>query len=349
MVGDISSKRFRPKGAIIFALFVLLVLSIAASLGIGTLKVSFGMILRVLLSPLGIVSGGIPETTKVIIVDVRLPRIILAVFVGAGLSVSGCAMQGLFRNPMASPFVTGIASAGAFGAALVVITGLGTFWITPVAFFISLSTAFFVYYLAKTKTSVPVETLLLAGVAMSLLFSALVSFLQYIANERELREIVLWLMGRLWEANWEKVGISSPLIFIGTISLMLLSRQLNLMLMGDKAAIDLGVEVETLRKIVLVLVSFITSAAVAVTGIIGFVGLIIPHIMRMAIGPDHKFLLPASSLAGAIFLLWTDTLARTVLSPTELPVGIITAILGVPFFLFLLKRRKRLLGFSYGT
>ena len=324
-------------------------LTILVCLGVGSIRISFITILKVLLSHLGIGSEVFPETTKAIILDVRLPRIILAILVGAGLSVSGCAMQGLFRNPMASPFVTGIASAGAFGAALVVISGLGAFWIVPVAFFISLATAFFVYYLAKTKIGIPVGTLLLAGIAISLLFSALVSFIQYIADERELREIVLWLMGRLWEANWGKVITAFPFILTGTIGLMVLSKKLNLMLLGDRPAIDLGVDVEKSRRTVLFLVTFITSSCVAVAGVIGFICIIIPHIMRMLIGPDHKYLFPASALGGAIFLVWADMLARTILSPTEVPVGIITAILGVPFFLFLLKRRKKILGFSYGT
>jgi len=336
------------KKAVLIILSFILILSIILPLGIGSVNISYHSIGRILLSPF--LKENLSSIHKTIILEVRLPRIILGFLVGASLSVGGCIMQGIFRNPMASPFVTGIASGGAFGAALTILIGLGNFWIEPLSFFFASSSALLVYYLAKTKTGVSTEILLLSGIALSLLYTSLVSLMQYIANERELREIVLWLMGRLYEANWNKVLLSFPLILSGTTSLYFFYRELNIMLLGDRSALDLGVEVEKLRKIILLLVSLITSAAVSVSGIIGFVGLIIPHVMRLIIGPDHKYLLPASILGGGIFLIWADTLSRVILSPVELPVGIITGILGVPFFLFLLRRRKKMVGFSsYGT
>lgn len=336
------------KRGVLIILSFILILSIILPLGIGSVNISYHSIGKILLPPF--LKENSSSIHKTIILEVRLPRIILGFLVGASLSVGGCIMQGLFRNPMASPFVTGIASGGAFGAALTILTGLGNFWIEPLSFFFASSSALLVYYLAKTKTGVSTEILLLSGIALSLLYTSLVSLMQYIANERELREIVLWLMGRLYEANWSKVLLSSPLILFGTTILYFFYRELNIMLLGDRSALDLGVEVEKLRKIILLLVSLITSAAVSVSGIIGFVGLIIPHVMRLIIGPDHKYLLPASVLGGSIFLIWADTLSRVILSPVELPVGIITGILGVPFFLFLLRRRKKMVGFSsYGT
>jgi len=168
----------------------------------------------------------------------------------------------------------------------------------------------------------------------------LVSFMQYIAGERQLRQIVFWLMGGLWASNWNKVIISLPLILSGSFGILFFSRDLNILLSGEESALNLGVDVENVRRMVLVLASLVTATCVSFCGIIGFVGLVVPHIMRLIVGPDHRILLPSSFLAGAIFLIWTDTLARKIIAPTELPVGIITAILGVPFFLFLLIRRR---------
>lgn len=315
------------------------------ALGIGWASISVADIIGIILN----MSRDIPQEMKSIIIDVRLPRICLDIAVGMGLSVSGCAMQGIFRNPMASPFVTGIASGGAFGASLIIILGLPSLMTGPSAFLFALISAFVVYNLARTGSGVPVETLLLAGIAISFFFSAMVSFIQYMADEKQLREIILWTMGRLWEADWLKVAVAFPSIIMGTMALTFYHHELNLIMIGDRTAQALGVEIARTRAIILVLVSFITGIAVSVSGVIGFVGLIVPHMTRMFIGPDHRYLLPASALAGALFIVITDTIARTVLSPVELPVGIITALCGVPFFLYILKRRKRLMGFTYGS
>jgi iron complex transport system permease protein len=258
---------------------------------------------------------------EVIVIEVRLPRVLLAALVGSALAVSGTTMQALFRNPMASPYILGISSGAAFGASLAIVLelsfGTGTYTVSLMAFLFASLVVFLVYEIAKVQRRVPVETLLLTGIAIGSLFSALTSFMLYIAGEK-LHRIVFWLMGGLWASSWSKVIVVFPL--------------------------DLGVEVEKLKKVVLIFASLCTGVAVSVCGIIGFVGLIIPHVMRILVGPDHRVLLPSSCLVGAMFLIWVDTLARTIIEPTEIPVGIITALLGVPFFLYLLRKRKRITG-----
>ena len=322
-----------------------LILTLLLSLTIGPIHIPVTTILKILFSKIFDISKTWPDNFQQIILNVRLPRILLGMLVGSALSISGCAMQAIFRNPMASPYVCGVSAGGAFGASLVIVLGAPQFLIIPVAFFFSLLAVFLVYYLAKTGTKVSVETLLLAGIAISLFFSSITAFIQYVANEWQLREIIFWLMGGLWASNWNKVLTSFPIIFLGTICLIFFYRELNILLIGEEQAQDVGVEVEIARKIILVLATLITATAVAASGTIGFVGLIIPHMMRIIIGTDHRFLVPASCICGSIFLVWVDTFARSLISPTELPVGIITALIGVPFFLFLLKRRKRLSGF----
>jgi len=288
-----------------------------------------------------------PPVYEVILLNVRLPRVLLCALVGSALSVAGTTMQALFRNPMASPYILGISSGAAFGASLAIVLGIslvtGIYAVPLMAFLFALLTVFLVYGIAKVRGRTPVETLLLTGIAVASLFSALVSFMLYVAGEK-LSRIVFWLMGGFWASDWNKVVIASPLILLGIAATFLFSRHLNLILMGEETALNLGLEVETFKKIILVFASLITAAAVSVCGIIGFVGLIIPHAMRIVVGPNHRILLPSSCLVGAMFLVWVDTLARTIIQPTELPIGIITALLGVPFFLYLLRKRKRITG-----
>jgi iron complex transport system permease protein len=340
----IARRQFRWS-LILLALGAGLFGSIVFALAIGPTSIPPLLITKILISRIINIHSHWPAYLESIIIGVRLPRVLLGAVVGAALGIAGCSMQGMFRNPMASPYVTGIASSAAFGASLIIILGLGRGWIAPSAFLFSVSTAFLVYSMAKVRGKVPVGTLLLAGIAISLFFSALVSFTEYVAGEKELRQIVFWLMGGLWASNWNKLITILPLIFLGSMGIVFFSRDLNLLLMGEESALNLGVDVENVRKMVLVLASLVTASAVAACGVIGFVGVIIPHIMRILVGPDHRILLPSSFLAGAIFLIWTDTLARRIIAPTELPVGIITAILGVPFFLFLLRSRKKRIGF----
>ena len=327
----------------IICLIVGLVLTIILAISIGPVDIPIATVFKILFH----FPKSWSDTYETIVMEVRLPRIILCALVGSALAVAGCAMQGLFRNPMASPYILGISSGSAFGASLAIVLGIrfgtGVFAIPFMAFIFALITIFLVYNIARIKGKVPMETLLLAGIAMGSFFWAMVSLMEYIAGE-ELRSIVFWLMGGFWASSWDKVSIAFPLISVGVAVILFFSRDLNTMLIGEEHALNLGIEVEHVKKIVLVFASLITAAAVSVSGIIGFVGLIIPHMMRIIVGPDHRILLPSSCLFGAIFLIWMDTLARTIIQPTELPVGIITASFGAPFFLYLLRKRRKEVG-----
>ncbi len=336
------ARRFQRSMTLVILAGALLV-SIVLAISIGPVHIDAKTILGVLLGR----EGDWPDTHETIILDVRLPRVLLGALVGAALAVAGCAMQGLFRNPMASPYVLGISSAAAFGASLAILlgatVGMMTLSVPLLAFAFALLTAFGVYAIARVGGLVPVETLLLAGIAIGAFFSAQVSLLKFLAGD-ELRDIVFWIMGGLWGAGWDELALVTPMIVLSAGALLVMARPLNALLLGEGAALDLGVEVERTKLMVLTFSALATAAAISVAGIIGFVGLIVPHMVRIIVGPDHRVLLPASVLAGAIFLIWCDTVARMVIAPSELPVGVVTASLGAPFFLYLLRRRRRLMG-----
>jgi len=320
-----------------------LVLTTLLALGIGPLAISSETVAKILLnriSPIGpLFPQSWPTVYEKVVIDVRLPRIVLGILVGSALAVAGCVMQGLFKNPMASPYTLGVSSGAAFGAALALVLGMSFYSLPLTAFLFALLEVFLVYSIARTGGTIPIETLLLSGIAVGSFFAALVSLLVYIAGER-IYGIVFWLMGGLWASSWEKVIMLFPLVTIGIVVLFLFARDLNAMVLGEEPALHLGIEVETVKKIILFFATLITAASVCFVGTIGFVGLIVPHMMRIVVGPDHRILLPSSALLGAIFLVCTDTLARNVAQPAEIPIGIITALFGVPFFIYLLKTRK---------
>jgi len=340
------SKRLR-RVAVLGGLSALLFFTVIIGIMVGPVQVGPGLIMKVIYSRLPFLGNDVvqtwPQYYTSIVIDVRLPRVVLAMLVGMGLAVSGCAMQGLFRNPMASPYVCGISSGGAFGAALAVNIGLSYYFVPFGAFFFAALTVFVVYMIARVNGKVPITTLLLSGIAISSFFSALVSLMLYVSNER-LERIVFWMMGGLWSAGWDKVAITLPFIVISVPVFTYLARDLNALLMGEESAADLGIEVEATKRFILALTALTVGACVAVSGVIGFVGLIIPHVTRLFVGPDHKVLIPASALVGGIFLIVTDLFARMVIRPSELPVGIITSLFGVPFFLSLLRRRRTEMG-----
>lgn len=292
----------------------------------------------------------ITETTREIVLNIRLPRVFLAALVGASLSVAGATFQGLFRNPLADPYIIGVSSGAALGATFAIVSGLSMgfagFGAVPIlAFAGGLATIMLVYQLSRQGDFVPVMTLLLAGIAVSAFLTALVSLFIYFAGER-LHQVVFWIMGGLGGARWSYVRVMIPYILAGYGVIYFFARELNALLLGEDTAQYLGIDAEKLKKIFLAAASLLVSAAVSTTGIIGFIGLVVPHMVRLVAGPDHRFLLPASALSGAVLLIGADTLARTVIAPTELPVGIITALLGAPFFLYLLRRRKKMKYFS---
>ena len=348
-------------------LAVTLVAVITLSAGIGPVSIHPSVVIKSLLNnvavPIGVdfssrATGGVLQlpapgvrwhspfaysvasTHETIVMRVRLPRILLAALVGFSLAAAGTVMQGFFRNPMADPSIIGVSSGAAAGAVAFLVVpvaipfGLG---LQGAAFVGALLAAFAVYAIATQDGRTPVATLLLAGIAIQAFLGSVIAYLQLISGDG-LRQVVHWLMGHLGNATWDDVAVT--LLFVPLLFgvLLLYSRDLNVMLLGEEAAAGLGVEVERTKRILLATSAVITAAAVAVSGVIGFVGLIVPHMVRLVVGPDHRVLLPAAALAGASFLVLTDTVARS--GATEIPVGIVTAALGAPFFLYLLRSRE---------
>lgn len=333
----------------IILLIILIVLIIVAA-SIGAAKVSLkdtGLIIASFIPGVNyfINVEDLNPQEIVIISQIRLPRIFLSIFVGIALASAGVIFQGLFRNPMADPFVIGVSAGAAFGATigLVFITGVGLLGISTTTIFAllgALATTFLVYSISSARGKVSVTTLLLSGIALSAMLSAMTSFIM-IFRTHDLAKIIFWIMGGLTAASWYKFNIIAPMVVVLIIISGFYMRDLNIISLGDERAAQLGVQTERVKKILLIMASLIAALAVSVSGIIGFVGLVTPHILRLIVGPDHKILYPTSAVAGGIVLLMSDTLARTILMPREIPVGIITSIVGVPFFLYLLVKSKK--------
>jgi iron complex transport system permease protein len=306
-----------------------------------------GLSLLTLLIAMIVLAGGavfigpVSEPSWTIIQEIRLPRVLLAIIVGAGLSGAGAVLQGILRNPLADPFILGTSSAAAAG---VILAGLLGFQHYSFLYFMALGFAllsiFVVYRIAQINGRAPIQTLILAGVIVNLFFNAAV-FLFFSVFLRESYTVLFYLLGTLTEGNWELIGISGTIILFGLVITWLFSRELNILTQGEATAFHLGINVERTRTILFVTSSTMVAAAVAVAGLIGFVGLIIPHMMRMIVGPDHRVLLPASALGGAIFLILADSLARTLVPPLEIPVGALTALIGAPYFVYLLRQRQQ--------
>jgi len=279
------------------------------------------------------------------IIRLRLARILLAVVAGAGLSVAGVILQALLRNPLAEPYVLGVSSGAGLGAAVAIILGigvLGTWTLPAMAFAGAVGTIFLVYSLARSAGGVvPVHTLLLSGVIVSAVLGSILMFLVSICPSENLPNVIWWLLGNLQIFDWSLLEVVSVVVVFGVVVAVLLSRDLNVMTLGEEPAAHLGLNVEQTKKMFFLVASLMTGATVAACGLIGFVGLIVPHTVRLVIGPDHRRLVPASALAGAAFLVLADSFARTVIAPVEIPIGVVTAFLGGPFFLFLLRQRKR--------
>jgi len=275
----------------------------------------------------------------------RVSRVLLAVVAGAGLSVAGVIFQALLRNPLAEPYVLGVSSGAGVGAALAIVLGLGGVlgvWAVPgFAFAGALLTILLVCALARQAGgAMPVQTLLLSGVVTSAVLGSVLMFMVSAAPSEKLHNIMWWLLGNLQVADWALLRIVAALVAVGLAVTMLLARDLNVMTLGDEPARHLGLHVERSRKLFFVVASLMAGATVASCGLIGFVGLIVPHTLRMALGPDHRRLVPAAALSGATFLVLADSFARTAIAPLEIPIGVVTALLGGPFFLIMLRRRK---------
>jgi iron complex transport system permease protein len=291
----------------------------------------------------------IPHSSEVILFQLRVPRVLLAAVVGGALAAAGAVFQALFRNPMADPAIIGVSSGAALGAIIVILAGggaaLGGMGVSGAAFVGAVATAFVVYRLARIGPAVQVATLLLAGIAIAAIISAAISLVMTFSGQ-EIRSIYFWLLGGLGARGWQSLGAATPLVVAGVAVAMMSARDLNLTALGEERAAQLGLEVERFKRLMLGVGSLLTAAAVSVAGLIGFVGLMTPHILRLVIGSDHRRLLPASVLGGAAFMVLADLAARTVVSPQEIPVGAVTAVLGGPFFLYLLRRERRSAGAS---
>jgi iron complex transport system permease protein len=322
------------------------------SLNLGYAPIPFRDILIILAKQVPILenlvdSSGITQTAEVIITQIRLPRVICGALVGAALAAAGVTYQGIFRNPMADPYVIGASTGASVGSALVLVLGvgisvLGVNTLQIFAFVGSLTTVLLVYSISKVGSRVPVTTLLLTGIAISLFQNAIVTYMKTIASDQILHGLTFWLIGSLAPTeNWDKAWAILPFILVGTAVAYLYSRDLNILALGEDQAQHLGVEIEKVKRILLVSGALMTAAAVSISGLIGFVGLIIPHLTRVLIGPDHRVLLPTSVVVGASFLMICDALSRVIMGSGEAPVGVITALSGAPFFIYLLRRKRK--------
>lgn len=335
---------------LVLALFV----TVLVSLNVGYAQISFDKILAIIGKEIPFLnslvdSSWILPKDSAIILQIRLPRIIAGVIVGAALAASGVVYQGVFKNPMADSYVLGVSAGAAVGASFSLLFGtsfviFGLRIVQVAAFIGALSAMFLVYNISRVGARVPVTTLLLCGIAVNFFLYSIVALLEVIAGD-ELHAIVFWLIGGFSNVLWSDIWAVLPFIIIGTVASYFYARDLNLLALGEDQAQHLGVNVERAKQILLVLASMVTAAAVSLSGLVGFVGLMVPHITRLVIGPDHRILFPASTIVGAIFLVICDAIARVVATPfastLELPVGIITMLAGAPFFIILFRKKKQ--------
>lgn len=331
---------------VIVLLIGLLLIVMSISLAWGQIDIPLHSTLSVVADQLGLPGNWQPEFSqeqKAVLWFIRMPRTLVGVLVGAALGVAGAVMQGVFSNPLADPGIVGVSSGAATGAVLSIALGISAqsmFYMPMFAFVGSICAVSITVFLAMRHGKIPVMTLLLSGVAVSMLLGALTSGMLTFMNEQKLQQYLFWMVGGLDYRRWEHVYLALGPIVLGICIMLLLARHLNILVLGETEAKAVGMAVVPFRLFLLFVAAMTTATAVCVSGNIGFVGLVVPHMMRMLIGPDHRVLLPASALAGAIFLVFCDTLGRLVIPPAEVRVGIMTAMLGTPYFLYLLRRIK---------
>ncbi|RJE86865.1 iron ABC transporter permease [Paenibacillus sp. 1011MAR3C5] len=332
------------------AALLLLAVSMIASLSIGSAGLSFVDVWGILIHQL----PGMPDPADkwtsgeiAIVTQVRLSRVWLDVLVGACLALAGAGFQGVLRNPLADPYTLGVASGSSVGAAFIILTGmqlaLGLWTIPVVAFGTGILTLIAVIGLSRTRGVMQIETIILSGVIIQSFLGAFVS-LMVSMSQGVVNQILFWIMGSLAMKSWEHVYMMIPFLVIALPILLYFSQSLNLFTLGERHASHLGVKVERTKLIVMLVSTLLTAAAVSVSGVIGFVGLVVPHLIRLIVGPDYRLIIPLAGIGGGIFMLWADTLARNVLSPKELPLGVVTALIGAPFFAYLLHRRMKVEG-----
>ncbi len=330
-----------------------LLLSITGAIMLGPVPISPQTVWKIAFSHLPFIGSLIEidwsTAQENIIWEIRFPRVLLGAIVGAGLAVVGVAIQALVRNSLADPYILGVSSGASVGATLVILFGafklFDHYALSVAAFLGSLVSVILVFFLSQVGGRISVVRLLLAGIAISMILSAVTSFIVISAPREEgIRSALFWMMGSLTGAKWEYLTIPAIAVLWGTIFIWIQSRNLNLLLMGEETASTLGMNIERFRKFLIVFTALLTGVVVAVSGAIGFIGLMVPHMVRLIVGTDHKKVVPVSVFVGAIFVIWADVLARMILSPEELPIGIVTALCGGPFFIWLLRKSN----YSFG-
>ncbi|MET8832095.1 iron ABC transporter permease [Streptomyces sp. NPDC004610] len=333
-----------PAWLLTTGLVVGLLVLIPVAAGIGAYPVPVGDVLASVLHRIGAGGQELDRVAESVLWNVRFPRIVLALLVGGSLGCAGALMQGVFGNPLAEPGTIGVSLGAAVGAVASIALGLSFFgnWTLPAMAFVSgLATVLLVYGMARAGGRTEVVTLILTGIAVNAFCGALVGLFIFLADTAAVNQITFWQLGSLSQATWPKVLAVLPCAALGLLIAPFYARKLDLLALGDRPARHLGVEVERLRIVLILVVALLTAAAVSVSGVIGFVGLVVPHLLRMAAGPGHRFLVPGSALGGALVLLGADLAARTLAAPAEMPLGVLTALVGSPFFFWLLRRTRR--------
>lgn len=339
-------------GWVILILGVALLVCGLFSVSTGALQISYAEIAGIVANKIGLIETPVLEEQKSIVFWViRLPRVCLGILVGAGLGIAGAALQGLFRNPIADATLIGVTSGASLFAVIVIMINIkvfgiineyaGAYTLSFAAFVGAALTTLIVYQLSKMTGDGGVTTMLLCGIAINAFVGALTGLMTYLASDEQLRTITFWTLGSLGGANWTTVIAVAPFVGISIIFMPYLAKSLNLLVLGESQAAHLGVNMKILKRSVIILATLAVGSSVAVAGTIGFVGLVVPHIIRSVFGPDNRYLLVGSAFGGAIVLTLADTISRTIVAPAELPIGILTAILGTPFFLYLLWNQKR--------
>lgn len=345
-----ANRTLRRRAMVLIAvLLAALVVLMLLGAGIGQLHIPAAEVFGSVMHRLGLDFGPMPSHAQGdnTLWQIRFPRVAMAAIVGAALATAGALMQGIFGNPLAEPSVVGVSAGAAFAAATAMvfqITVFGAWTIAAFAFVGGLATTFLVYILSRADGRTEIVTLVLMGIAVNAICGAGLAFLMFIADTQAREEIVFWQLGSLNGSRWPYVWIVAPCALIGFLGAMAASRQLDILSLGDRAARHVGVHVERLRVICIVLVALLTAAGVAFAGIIAFVGLVVPHLIRMIAGPGHRLLVPASALGGAVLLIGADLVARTAVAGADLPIGMLTSLLGGPFFFWLLRRTRRQAG-----
>ncbi|MPY64457.1 FecCD family ABC transporter permease [Streptomyces spongiae] len=339
-----AGRRTTP-ALLIAGLIAALLVLVPVAAGIGAYPVPTGDVLSSVAHRMGVGGEALDRVPESVLWNVRFPRIVLALLIGASLGCAGALMQGVFGNPLAEPGVIGVSSGAAVGAVATISLGLdflGNWTVSALAFVAGLGTVLVVYAMSRSGGRTEVVTLILTGIAVNAFAGALIGLFVFLAEDTAaVNQIAFWQLGSLAQSTWPKVLAVLPCAVAGLVVAPLYARKLDLLALGERPARHLGVDVERLRIVLVLVIALLTAAAVSVSGVIGFVGLVVPHLLRMTAGPGHRFLIPGSALAGAVVLLAADLCARTVAEPAELPLGVLTALIGSPFFFWLLRRTRR--------